>query len=173
MAGYVVVELTYEEWRAARDEAERRHNFDRAMNYKGRNGGPTKGKEAFRACYLGTLGEMVAASYLGLKEYLYLDKVPKRGSCDLPGIDVKTRSRHNARLIIQGDEHPDKIYLAVSIENSESRIHGWIRGEDGMKDYFWDDPVGGRAAYFVPLSVLRPLSELSGVLKPYLEKRVA
>lgn len=170
VADYVVVELTYEEWRAARDEAERRHNFDRARKYKGRNGGPTEGKKAFMAGYIGTLGEMVVASYLGLKDYLYLDKVPKRGSCDLPGIDVKTRSRHGARLIIQWDEHPDKIYVAVSIENAESRIYGWIRGGDGMKDCYWDDPVGGRAAYFVPMWALKPLSELPEVMKPYLEK---
>lgn len=170
MADYVVVELTYDEWRAARDEAERRHNFDRAKKYKGRNGGPTEGKIAFKAGYIGTLGEMVVASYLGLKDYLYLDKVPKRGSCDLPGIDVKTRSKHGARLIIQGDEHPDKIYVAASIESGECRIYGWISGKDGMKAYYWDDPVGGRAAYFVPMRSLNPISGLPAAMKPYLEK---
>jgi hypothetical protein len=105
---------------------------------------------------------MAVASHLGLKEFLYKETEAKRGSCDLPGIDVKTRSRHCYDLIVQKNESPEKKFVLVTIQDKKTVIHGWIRGKDAMKKEYWSDPAGGRPAYFVPKTALMPMSALNG-----------
>lgn len=111
---------------------------------------------------LGAAGEMAVASHLGLKEFLYKETEAKRGSCDLPSIDVKTRSRHSYDLIVQKNESPNKKFVLVTIEHKKTLIHGWICGNDAMKEEYWSDPAGGRPAYFVPKTALMPMSTLNG-----------
>jgi len=154
--------FTEEERKAARKEAFRRQAINEIRGLKGRNGGVATGTMALTIHLLGAAGEMAVASYLGLKEFLYKETEAKRGSCDLPGIDVKTRSRHSYDLIVQKNEHPDKKFVLVTIENKKTVIHGWIRGKDAMKKEYWSDPAGGRPAYFVPKTALMPMSTLNG-----------
>jgi hypothetical protein len=154
--------FTEEERQAARDEAFRRQEVNEALGLRGRNGGVASGDKALTIHLLGAAGEMATASYLGLKDFLYQETEAKRGSCDLPGIDVKTRSRHHYDLIVQKNESPEKRYVLVTIENKKTLIHGWIRGKDAMKEEYWSDPAGGRPAYFVPKTALMPMSTLDG-----------
>ena len=154
--------FTEEERKAARKEAFRRQAINEIRGLKGRNGGVATGTMALTIHLLGAAGEMAVASYLGLKEFLYKETEAKRGSCDLPGIDVKTRSRHSYDLIVQKNEHPDKKFVLVTIENKKTVIHGWIRGKNAMKEQYWSDPAGGRPAYFVPKTALMPMSTLNG-----------
>ena len=154
--------FTEEEREAARVEAFRRQTINEAQGLKGRNGGAAAGSKALTIHMLGAAGEMAVASYLGLKDCLYQETEAKRGSCDLPGIDVKTRSRHSYDLIVQKNEHPDKKFVLVTIQDKKTVIHGWIRGKDAMKKEYWSDPAGGRPAYFVPKTALMPISTLNG-----------
>jgi hypothetical protein len=153
--------FTDEERQAAMEEGERRQRVNEEKGLRGRNNGPRFGKKALDVHLLGAAGEMAVASYLGLKHELYKETEAKRGSCDLPGIDVKARSKHSRDLIVQKRERPDKIYVLVTIEKGTTLIHGWCRGEDAMKDEYWADYAGGRPAYFVPQSKLRAMEELS------------
>jgi hypothetical protein len=115
---------------------------------------------------LGTLGEMAVAEYLGLSDQVFNESEPVWGSADLPqNIEVKTRSRHWHDLIIQKNERPDKIIVLVTIERNETRLQGWCRAGDVMLDEYWDDPAGGRAAYFVPKNLLQPAETLKDLLK--------
>jgi hypothetical protein len=154
--------FTEEEREAACKEAFRRQAINEIRGLKGRNGGAATGAMALTIHLLGAAGEMAVASYLGLKDCLYQETEAKRGSCDLPGIDVKTRSRHSYDLIVQNNESPEKKFVLVTIQDKKTVIHGWIRGKDAMKKEYWSDPAGGRPAYFVPKTALMPMSALNG-----------
>jgi len=150
-----------EERQQALQEGQRRQQVNETKKLKGRNKGASVGSEALKIHLLGAAGEMAVASYLNLKNFLYLEKEANRNSVDLPGnIDVKTRSKHTYDLIIQRNENPDKRFVLVTIENKQTLIHGWCYGKDGMKEEFWADPARGRPAYFVPKTVLKDISIL-------------
>jgi hypothetical protein len=153
----MIFQLTEEERQLAIAEGWRRQSYNEARNISGRNGGSDKGDIALMYHKLGAAGEVAVASYLGLKDFLFKDQSPSRGSYDLPyKIDVKTRARHDYDLIVQLDDKPDKVYWLVTIENREVRIHGWIHHSDCAKREYIKDPAGGRRAYFVPKSALFP-----------------
>jgi hypothetical protein len=153
--------FTPEERRLAMEEGMRRQSVNEAKGLRGRNKGPRFGDKALEVHLLGAAGEMAVASYMGLKEHLYVEKEARRGSDDLPGgIDVKTRSNHRYDLLVQRNEDPARKFVLVTIQDQKTLIHGWAFGGDCMKEEFWADPAKGRPAYFVPQSVLRPMESL-------------
>ena len=153
--------FTPEERQAAMEEGMRRQAVNEAKGLRGRNGGASFGSKALDIHLLGAAGEMAVASYLGMKHELYKEVEAKRGSYDLPGIDIKTRSKHQYDLIVQKDELPEKKYVMVTIEHKTTLLHGWIYGGEAMKEKFWADPARGRTAYFVPKENLHPMETLT------------
>lgn len=149
-----------EERKQAMEEGQRRQAVNEAKGLRGRNRGAWRGDKALEIHLLGAAGEMAVASYLGMKGHLYKESEAKRGSDDLPGIDVKTRSKHSYDLIVQRQSDPSKKFVLVTIENQETLIHGWCYGKDAMQDQFWKDPARGRSAYFVPQETLRSIESL-------------
>jgi len=162
MAPHAPIEFIFtdEEREMARAEAFRRQAVNEAQGLRGRNGGAWKGSKALDIHLLGAAGEVAVASYLGLKEHLFKETEAKRGSDDLPGIDVKTRSKASYDLIIQKNEDPNKKFALVTIQNRETLLHGWCYGHEGMKEIYWSDPAKGRPAYFVGKEHLRPMETL-------------
>ena len=153
----MIYRLNDEEKQLALLEAERRQLVNEKNKTSGRNGGIENGQKALALHQIGALGEMAVASYLGLKNFLYLDKIPKKDSYDLPfGIDVKTRAKHYYDLIVQLDEKENKNFWLCTIQSGEIHIKGWIQGRFCFKPEFIKDPAGGRKAYFVPQSKLWP-----------------
>jgi len=147
----IVVELTEDEKNQVRAEGRRRQSVNEGLALRGRNGAANVGDRALRYSLYGAAGEMAVAVFLGLKAELYKDQYAVKGSSDLPGeIDVKTRTRHKYDLIVQFDDNPNKNYWLVTIENKQIRLHGWLPHSECAKDEYKKDPVGGRAAYFVP-----------------------
>ena len=153
--------FTPEERQAAMDEGMRRQAVNEAKGLRGRNGGASFGSKALDIHLLGAAGEMAVAAYLGMKHELYKEVEAKRGSYDLPGIDVKTRSKSRYDLIVQKNEDPSKKFVLVTIENQQTLLHGWCYGHEGMDAQYWADPARGRPAYFVPQSALHPMETLS------------
>ena len=96
-----------------------------------------------------------------MKHLLYQETQAKKGSDDLPGIDIKTRSKHSYDLIVQKNEDPRKKFVLVTIQDKTTLIHGWCYGRDAMKEEFWADPARGRPAYFVPKEALAPIDSLN------------
>ena len=143
------------------EEGMRRQAVNEAKRLRGRNGGASFGSKALDIHLLGAAGEMAVASYLGMKHELYKEVEAKRGSDDLPGIDIKTRSKHFYSLIVQKQEDPDKKFVLVTIENQQTLLHGWCYGREAMDERYWADPARGRPAYFVPQSALHPMETLS------------
>lgn len=153
----MIYRLNDEEKQLALLEAERRQSVNEKNKTSGRNGGIENGQKALALHQIGALGEMAVASYLGLKNFLYLDKIPKKDSYDLPfGIDVKTRAKHYYDLIVQLDEKENKNFWLCTIQSGEIHIKGWTQGRFCFKPEFIKDPAGGRKAYFVPQSKLWP-----------------
>ena len=152
--------FTEEERQQAMDEGLRRQRVNEARGLRGRNGGAWKGSKALDIHLLGAAGEMAVASYLGMKEHLFKETEARRGSDDLPGMDVKTRSKASYDLIVQKQEDPEKIFVLVTIENQQTLIHGWCYGKEAMQEQYWADPARGRPAYFVGKEHLRPMETL-------------
>ena len=153
--------FTPKERQAAMDEGMRRQAVNEAQRLRGRNGGASFGSKALDIHLLGAAGEMAVASYLGMKHELYKEVEAKRGSDDLPGIDIKTRSKHSYNLIVQKQENPDKKFVLVTIENQQTLLHGWCYGRQAMDVRYWADPAGGRPAFFMPKENLHPMETLS------------
>lgn len=149
-----------EERTLAVEEGMRRQRVNEARGLRGRNKGVWKGDKALEIHLLGAAGEVAVASYLGLKRHLFKEKEAKRGSDDLPGIDVKTRSKASYDLIVQKNENPEKKFVLVTIENQQTLIHGWCYGREALQDCFWADPARGRPAYFVPKEALHSIDTL-------------
>lgn len=152
--------FTEEEKSLAMEEGMRRQGVNEEKGLRGRNGGAWKGSKALDIHLLGAAGEVAVASYLGLKEHLFKETEAKRGSNDLPGIDVKTRSKSRYDLIVQKHENLSKKFVLVTIENQQTLLHGWCYGHEAMKKEYWADPARGRPAYFVPKEALRSIDEL-------------
>ena len=150
-----------EERTLAMEEGMRRQGVNEAKGLRGRNGGAWKGSKALDIHLLGAAGEVAVASYLGMKEHLFKETEARRGSDDLPGIDVKTRSRHQYDLIVQKNENACKKFVLVTIESQKTFLHGWCYGHEALQERFWADPARGRPAYFVPKEVLRCMDTLS------------
>lgn len=150
-----------EEKSLAMEEGMRRQGVNEAKGLRGRNGGAWKGSKALDIHLLGAAGEMAVASHLGMKDFLYKETQAKKGSDDLPGMDIKTRSKHSYDLIVQRNESPDKKFVLVTIQDKTTLIHGWCYGRDAMKEEFWADPARGRPAYFVPKEALFPIESLT------------
>jgi len=149
-----------EERALAMEEGLRRQGVNEAKGLRGRNGGAWQGSKALDIHLLGAAGEMAVAAHLGMKSFLYKETQAKRGSDDLPGMDIKTRSKHKYDLIVQKNEDLNKKFVLVTIEDKTTLIHGWCYGRDAMKEEFWADPARGRPAYFVGKEHLRPMETL-------------
>jgi hypothetical protein len=160
MPAPVAFVFSEEERKIAMEEGMRRQAVNEAKGLRGRNRGPRFGDKALQVHLLGAAGEVAVASYLGLKHELFKEKEARRGSDDLPGMDIKTRSKHSYDLIVQRNENPDQRFVLVTIEDQKTLLHGWCYGEEAMRDEFWADPARGRPAYFVGQSFLRPMESL-------------
>jgi hypothetical protein len=150
-----------EERRLAMEEGMRRQGVNEAKGLRGRNGGAWQGSKALDIHLLGAAGEMAVASYLGVKDLLYKETQAKKGSDDLPGIDIKTRSKHSYDLIVQKQEDPRKKFVLVTVERQQTLIWGWCYGENAMREEYWADPARGRPAYFFPKERLRCMDTFS------------
>ena len=138
----------------------RRQGVNEAKGLRGRNGGAWQGSKALDIHLLGAAGEVAVASYLGMKEHLFKETEARRGSDDLPGIDVKTRSKHQYDLIVQKNENACKKFVLVTVESQKTLLHGWCYGHEAMKEEYWADPARGRPAYFVPKEALHSMDAL-------------
>ena len=99
----------------------------------------------------GALGEMALAKYLGVywsNGFL--------GACDVAGSDVRQTDRQNGCLLLHQRDEDSRPFFLVTGKCGTYTIRGWLYAKDGKVDQYWKDPVGGRAAYFVPQSKLNP-----------------
>ena len=105
----------------------------------------------------GACGEMAVAKFLGV----YWDgSVNTWKANDLPGLQIRTRSRHDYDLIVRPGDDDQAVWVLVTGRCPEYRVHGWITGSEAKRAE-WLRNYGGRpAAYFVPAWQLRGIEEI-------------
>jgi DNA polymerase I-like protein with 3'-5' exonuclease and polymerase domains len=81
-------------------------------------------------------------------------------------IDVKAIQKSHHKLIVKKNDPVGWIFVLALREGSKHTMLGWVSGERAKQAEFWDDPVGGRAAFFAPQSVLLPFSLLLETVDP-------
>ena len=158
--------FTDEQRARATAEGDRRQAFNERRGMKGRNMAPGKGAAAQRMHQLGAAAEVAVAAYLGAEELLFLDESPVRGSCDLPGIDVKCRSNHKYDLLVQLEDDLTKTYVLVTIQDKKTYIHGFIPGFEVPAVGVVKEFVPRRPCYAIPQSSLRPMELLKKTYRP-------
>lgn len=162
----IVINLTKEQLQAAEAEAVRRQTENEARGLRGRNRAPAKGLKALEMHRLGCVGELAAATFLGLGDHVFSLKEAIKGSADLPGnIEVKTRPKHGYDLLIQINDDPNKIFVLVTHEINSTQVVGWIRGKDAMRKEWIKEYIKGRPCYAVKQSVLNSAETLLDALK--------
>lgn len=115
-----------------------------------------KRNQAWSAHCDGCCGEMAFAKWIGM-----FWSIGVVGGGDVGSFEVRTRSEHWHDLIIQDDDKPQAIFVLVTWEKfGEYHLRGWILGADGMDPAYRLDPAGGREAFFVPQTALRPMRTL-------------
>lgn len=118
--------------------------------------------DGWAAHILGAVGEYAVAAALGIHW-------PGPGTLRAPDVgqlQVRTRNRHSYELIIHPADENAAAFVLVTTDPATPlvyRVHGWLLGRHGKRREWWNDPAGGRAAYFIPQASLRPLGELAGL----------
>jgi hypothetical protein len=158
--------FTDEQRTRAKAEGDRRQTFNEQRGTRGRNKAPGKGAAAQAMHQLGAAAEVAVAAFLDAEDYLFLDESPVRGSCDLPGIDVKCRSNHTYDLLVQLDDDLSKTYVLVTIQNKRTYIHGFIPGIEVPAVGVVKEFVPKRPCYAIPQSSLKSMDLLKKIYKP-------
>jgi hypothetical protein len=101
----------------------------------------------------GALGEFALAKFL--------DRFPSGAhefrARDVGAWQVRTSSRDDGDLILHDRDDDAERFVLLTGRNGAYQVRGWILAADGKRAEYWRDPVGGRAAYFVPQSALLPM----------------
>ena len=148
------------------------HKRQAAAEAKGRisgNGGATRGSVALRNHIFGARCELAGKKYLDPIKWNDFSEIVNNDLPDLGDfIDVKGITQRHHRLVVQKKDRNDWAYLLVSSQHHPWYLgFGWLWGHEAKDERFWDDPVGGRAAFFVntKLKPLRPPSELLAIVR--------
>lgn len=105
----------------------------------------------------GACGELAAAKALGR----YWDgSVETWKRPDIGDLQIRTRSQSHYGLLVRPDDDDDDIFVLVTGKCPEFTVRGWLHGRDSKRQQWLNEHGGRPAAYFVPQSSLRPLSEL-------------
>jgi hypothetical protein len=108
--------------------------------------------------------EAAVAKYFGL----YWDAVASGKlsalNGDVQGLEVRSTSHPNGRLILHNTDKDESPYILVRGEIPEFQIIGWMYGKDGKQMEFWEGRTG-RPAFFIPENKLRPIEELEKMIK--------
>lgn len=108
----------------------------------------------------GACGEQAVAKHLGM---YWSGNLGNLKAADVGSLQVRTRSRHNYDLLLHRTDADESAWVLVTGAAPRFSLRGWCFGREGKDEKFWKDPAGGRPAFFVPQSVLRPMSELKKV----------
>jgi len=100
----------------------------------------------------GALGEIAVAKLAGV----YWDGgINTFGSPDLPGVQIRTRSRHHYEMIVRdkesaGGKNDNSRYVLVTGRSPFYIVQGWIWGKDAKKPEYRKSPGYGEEAWFPP-----------------------
>lgn len=153
---FVDVRLTWAELRAAAYLGIDRYVRNSA---NGRHNSYGLDTEAWREHVLGAWGECVVAKVTDTY-WLGGDARPDGGAADVGRLHVRTRGRADYDLLLWDDDaDAEPFVLVVPMRLPCFRVIGWCLAGDGKRSEYRRTDLR-HPAYFVPQSVLRPISEL-------------
>lgn len=152
------VTLTPAEVLLAYQVAAMRQTQNMVRSTRAKHGAP-EGPEGEILDVIACRGEMAVAKALNL---YWAGTVGRYGAPDVGEIvDVRTRRQRWHDLILHREDPDERPFVLAFAESPQSvELLGWILGSDGKQERHWKDPAGGRPAYFVPQSELRPMGEI-------------
>lgn len=77
-------------------------------------------------------------------------------------LQVRSRSRPDGELIVRPDDNEDHLYILVTGQAPKYTVWGYLQGKDAKRDDWVKNPYGRGAAWFVPQSELKPITDLMG-----------
>lgn len=105
----------------------------------------------------GACGEMAVAKALGV---YWNGSIDSFQADDLPGMQIKTRSRHDYELLVRPGDNDESVFVLVTGQCPEYEIRGWIKGGDAKRQEWLRDYGGRPPAYFVPHDSLLSADQL-------------
>ena len=151
------VELTAMEYMAAMNAGLMRSCNGYARGLKHAHGAASGDTEAMDIT--GAVGESLVAKFFNVWWCGGFDI----GGPDVANIQVRAHTTPGYRLILHPTDADAAIFVSVLVQRGRGRLVGWIRGEDGKRRDYWQDPNTGRPAFFVPNSALLPIGRLGKV----------
>ncbi len=104
----------------------------------------------------GTLAEIAFARYIGVPANVMVNTFHLP---DIAGVQVRSTSRADGRLIVRECDSDTDWYALVVGAGREWRVCGVIRGIEAKRDQFWYDGRNGRpGCWMVPQQFLRNVS---------------
>lgn len=92
------------------------------------------------------------------------------GDVDVGGcLEVRSIAQRDRKLILHPNSPSNLPFVLVYCNPPRFELLGWIFAKDAKQQKYWCDPAAnngrvGGAAFFIPQSDLRPISELSAVM---------
>ena len=160
MSDEVTVSLDGSEYLQAMIVGCMRASQNRAVGRKNAFGATADASEQLHIT--GAVGEACVAKLMNS----YWLGVGKFRGPDVAALQVRTRSKSHYRLIIHKEDSDSDIFVSVYASEGVGVVRGWITGAEAKKTDYWEDPAGGRPAFFVPNEALRPMGEFPQFSKP-------
>lgn len=105
----------------------------------------------------GACGEMAFAKYAGI---YWSGALGNLSADDVGEFQIRTATRPTDSLILHPKDPDDRIFVLLIGTAPTYQLRGWIHARDGKNTRYWRDPLGNRAAFFVPQSALKPMRQL-------------
>ena len=110
----------------------------------------------------GAMGELVVAKVLDI----YWDgSVNTFSRSDLPGIEVRTRSKGDYELIVRPHDSDESVFVLVTGKCPIYVVRGWIKGRDAKRPEWLKEHGSRPPAHFVPQEALKPVEALLEVTR--------
>ena len=126
-----------------------------ASVYAGRTPGHRFDGDPWAAHIEGAAGEYAAAKALGIHWPGHVDAFDQVPDLAPQPWDVRTAAP-GRRLIVHPEDPDDRLSILVLGSMPDYQVVGYMRNRDAKDRRWWDDPAGGRPAYFIPADRLQP-----------------
>ncbi len=106
----------------------------------------------------GSAGELAVAKALNRHWSMPLNTFRRGG--DVGDLQVRTSRQHFSRLIVRHADRDEDLFILVTGTAPIFYVHGYIQAAQAKQRRWLQAPGGRPAAFFVPRSALKPLSDL-------------
>lgn len=145
-----------------------RRSLSRLQNgTRDKYGAAGPGNGGFDMDVYGAVVEFAVAQHFNLH---WRGRVGVVRAIDVGGCIEAKSARRDGDCLLLHPESPDDLPFVLGVIRTLPvvELRGWILARDGKLDKFWQDPIGGRPAFFVPQAALQPMANLGVYLRSVL-----